>query len=392
MTVAYFDCFSGASGDMILGALIDAGADVEHIGRQLAGLSVAGCSVSAEKVVKQGLSATQVTVPGESADSAPHRHLATIRKIIEDGGLSEQVRARAIAVFERLAEAEAAVHGCSVEEVHFHEVGAVDAIADIVGAMVALDDLGVERVVCSPLVVGSGTVRCAHGELPIPAPATANLLRGVPLADCDEPGELTTPTGAAILTTLADAYGPPPAMSIERIGYGAGRREGRNRPNLLRVMLGTPVATLETDEIVVLEANLDDASPEVVGYCVERLLEAGALDAYLVPIYMKKSRPAVVLTALAEPGRVAEMERIIFAETTTLGVRRHLARRTKLPRTLERVETPYGPIGVKIGRQGDEVVTTAPEYEDCRAAAKHHGVPLRVVMDAALRTWQQRTD
>ncbi|MCH7814297.1 MAG: nickel pincer cofactor biosynthesis protein LarC [Planctomycetes bacterium] len=391
MTVAYFDCFSGASGDMILGALIDAGADVEHIGRQLAGMSIAGCSVSAAKVVKQGLAATQVTVPGESAESAPHRHLETIRQIIQDSDLSEQVRARAIAVFQRLAEAEAAVHGCSIEEVHFHEVGAVDAIADIVGAMVALEDLGVERVVCSPLVVGSGTVRCAHGELPIPAPATANLLRGVPLADCDEPGELTTPTGAAILTTLAESFGPLPAMTIERIGYGAGRREGRNRPNLLRVMLGRPLAELETDEIVVLEANLDDASPEVVGYCLERLLEAGVLDAYVVPIYMKKSRPAVLLTVLSETGRVAEIERIIFAETTTLGVRRHRARRTKLARTVERVETPYGPIGVKVGRWGDELMTTAPEYEDCRAAAKQHEVPLRAVMDAALRAWQQRS-
>ncbi|MHC4091169.1 MAG: nickel pincer cofactor biosynthesis protein LarC, partial [Planctomycetota bacterium] len=383
MSIAYFDCFSGASGDMILGALVDAGADNATLAQQLEALCIEGCSISAEETTKQGIAATRVTIPGEAAETAPHRTLGTIRKIIEAAPLSDGVRHKAVAVFQRLAEAEAAVHGCSIEEVHFHEVGAVDAIADIVGAMVALEDLNVEGVICSPIPTGSGTVTCAHGVLPVPAPATANLLRGVPLAECDEPGELTTPTAAAILTTLAESYGPLPAMTVERIGYGAGRREGRSRPNVLRVMLGKPVPEGSTDDITVLEANLDDVSPEVMGYCIERLLEAGALDAYLVPIYMKKSRPATLLTVLAESQKVADLEAIIFAETTTLGVRRQTARRSKLERRIDRVETPYGTIGVKVGLRGDEVVTVAPEYEDCREAAQRHGVALRVVMEVA---------
>jgi uncharacterized protein (TIGR00299 family) protein len=314
--------------------------------------------------------------------------LSEIRRIIEAAGLPENVARRSLAAFARLADAEAAVHNCSVENVHFHEVGAVDAIVDIVGAMAALDDLGVGRVTCSPLPTGSGTVTCAHGVLPVPAPATARLLQGVPLADCDEVGELTTPTGAAILTTVADSFGPLPAMAIGRIGYGAGQREGRHRPNLLRVILGEPSGAGGTDEVVVLEANIDDASPEVLGYCVERLLEAGALDAYTVPIYMKKSRAAALLTVLAEPDRAAELEAIVFAETTTFGVRRHTARRSKLSREVVQVETPFGRIGVKIGWRGHEVVTVAAEYEDCRTAARQLGVPLREVMETAVRAWR----
>ena len=354
---------------------------------QVGKLGLAGCSVEAERIVKQGLAATQVTVVDGEGDAAPHRSLGTIRGIIEAAGLSEPVTRRSVAAFTRLAEAEAGVHKCAVEKVHFHEVGAVDAIVDIVGAMAALDDLGVGRVVCSPIPTGSGTVTCAHGVLPVPAPATVELLRGVPLAECDEVGELITPTGAAVLTTVADSFGRLPAMAIDRVGYGAGRREGQHRPNLLRVILGEAVADSEGDEIVVLEANIDDASPEVLGYAIERLMEAGALDAYAVPIYMKKSRPATLLTVLAEPGAVAELEAVLFAETTTFGVRRHTAQRSKLLREVVTVETPYGAIGVKVGRRGGEVVTAAAEYEDCRSAAQRHGVALRVVMDAAGRAW-----
>lgn len=303
MTIAYFDCFSGASGDMILGALIDAGADLAAIRRQLAGLGIEGCSVQSSRITKQSLAATQVTVPGDTGDSLPHRSFGTIRGIIENARLSARVKEQAVAVFRRLAEAEARVHDCPVEQVHFHEVGAVDALADIIGTAIALEDLAVERTVCSPVPTGSGTVTCAHGVLPVPAPATAELLKGVPLALCDEVGELTTPTGAAILTTVADSFGPLPAMTIGSIGYGAGRREGRSRPNVLRVILGEPVTTSPADGITVLEANIDDATPEVVGYCTERLLEAGALDVYCVPIYMKKYAPGVLLTVLAETAR-----------------------------------------------------------------------------------------
>ena len=390
MTIAYFDCFSGASGDMILAALVDAGADVANLRRQLEALSVGGCSILAEKITKQGFAATRITVPGHPGEDAPHRSPGTVRRIIKDAELSDWVKRQAVAVFQRLAKAEATVHACPVEQVHFHEVGAVDAIADIVGAMIALEDLGVDRVLCSPIPTGSGTVTCAHGVLPVPAPATADLLRGVPLAECDEAGELTTPTAAAVLTTLAESFGPLPAMTVERSGYGAGRREGVQRPNLLRVILGKPVTEMQTDEITVLETNLDDVSPEVVGYCLERLLEAGALDAYAVPIYMKSSRPATLLTVLAEPQRVPDLEAILFAETTTLGVRRQTARRSKLSRRTERVETPFGLIGVKVGRRGQGVLTAAPEYRDCREAARRHHVALRVVMEAALRVWHER--
>jgi len=391
MTTAYFDCFSGASGDMILGALLDVGADLEALRRNLAGLSIEGCTLAAEKVTKQGLAATQVTVAGPAGGDAPHRSFGTIRQIIENADLSQRVKGQAVAVFQRLAEAEATVHRCPVEKVHFHEVGAVDAIADIVGAVAALEGLGVERVICSPIPTGSGTVTCAHGVLPVPAPATADLLRGVPLAECDELGELITPTGAALLTTLAESFGPLPAMTIERIGYGAGRRQGRARPNVLRVLLGKPAAGGDADEIAVLEANLDDVSPEVVGHCLERLLAAGALDAYVVPIYMKKSRPAMLLTVLAETSGVAELEALVFAETTTLGIRRQTARRSKLSRRIDRVDTRFGPIRVKVGQRGSEVITIAPEYDDCDQATRRHHVALRVVMDEARRVWHDQS-
>ena len=390
MTLAFFDCFSGASGDMILGALIDAGATSTSLQQRLSTLSVAGCSLTTERVLRNGLAATRVTVAGDPSGHPPHRSLSDIRSIIEGADLPERGRDRAVAAFERLARAEAAVHGCTVEQVHFHEVGAVDAIADIVGAMIALDELGVERVVCSAIPTGGGQVSCAHGILPVPAPATLNLLIGVPLARCEELGELTTPTGAAVLTTVADSFGPLPEMTVQRVGYGAGARDTPGRPNVLRVILGEPIAGGETDEVTVLEANLDDSSPEVVGYCTERLLEAGALDAYGVPIYMKKSRPAVLLTVLADQAKVPELEAIIFAETTTLGIRRHTARRSKLAREVEQVETPYGSIGIKLGRRGREVLTAAPEFEDCRTAARRHGVPLQEVMTSALSVWQAR--
>ncbi len=390
MTIAYFDCFSGASGDMILGALIDAGAALPMLQEHLATLPVQGGSLSAKRVDKNGISATQVSVAGDPDEHPPHRHLSDIRGIIESASIPSRVAHRAITIFQRLAAAEAQVHGCPVEKVHFHEVGALDAIVDIVGAMLGLDALGVERVVCSPIPTGTGTVTCAHGVLPVPAPATLNLLVGVPLAPTDVQAELTTPTGAAILTTVADTFGPMPAMTVRRVGYGAGRRDLPGRPNVLRLVLGDAAATGDADEIVVCEANLDDCSPEVVGYCLERLLEAGALDAYCVPIYMKKSRPAVVLTVLAAAAKVPELEGIIFAETPTFGIRRHSAQRSKLTREVERVETRFGPIGVKIGRRGQEGSTVAPEYEDCRQAARRHGVPLATVMDEALRAWRSR--
>ena len=388
MTVAYFDCFSGASGDMILGALVDAGAPLEVLRKRLAGLAVGGYSVAAEKVVKQGFAATQVRVELDGREDAPHRRLKDVLSVIESGGLPPAVRERAVAIFTRLAEAEARAHGIEIAKVHFHEVGAVDAIVDVVGAVLALDELKVSRILCSPIPTGSGTVECAHGVIPVPAPGTVALLDGVPLVSTDEPGELTTPTGAAILTTLAESFGPLLGMTLSGWGYGAGRRDGLHRPNLLRVLLGEPSVDSGADEVVVLESNLDDVSSEAVGFCVGKLLDAGALDAYTVPITMKKSRPGVVLTVLARPSDAGRMEEIIFRETTTFGIRRHAAQRQKLERDHETVDTRFGPIRVKIGSRRGTIYTTSPEYEDCRRAADASGAPLKDVIRAAAEAWE----
>ncbi len=393
MRMVHFDCFSGASGDMILGACVDAGVSLDALRQDLAELGLGGYSIDARRIDKQGFAATQFEVRIDPSTDKPHRHLRDIREITDRSRLPEHVRARALAIFTRLAEAEAAAHGTTVEKVHFHEVGAVDSIVDIVGACIALDRLGVEQVHCSAIPTGSGTVRCEHGVIPVPAPATTILLKGVPLAACEEPGELTTPTGAAILTTLADEFGPIPPMVIDRIGVGAGWRDGKNRPNIIRILIGEATGAsggdAEFDEIVVLEANLDDTSGEVIGHVYDRLFEAGALDVYATPIYMKKNRPAARLTVLARPGLRERMEDILFAETPTFGVRGYVARRRKLARALETVRTEVGPIRIKVGRRRGEVVTASPEFEDCREAAKRTGKPLREVMDLAGRAWRE---
>ena len=306
------------------------------------------------------------------------------------GRLAGAVRGGVLSVFDRLGGAAAAAHGCPIEQVHFHEVGGVDAIVDVVGACWGLERLGVERVLCSPLPVGSGTVACEHGVLPVPAPATALLLRGVPTAASEEPGELTTPTGAAILTELADSFSSMPAMRIERVGVGAGSREGRGRPNVLRLLMGAAAEPAQVDRVVVLEAGVDDATPEMLGHALDRLISAGALDAYCLPIQMKKSRPGVLLTVLAEMERVDDLEEVIFNETTTFGIRRHEVVRSKLERATETVETRYGPIGIKVGFRSGRVITAAPEYDDCRQAAQRHGAALRAVMADAIQAWRSR--
>ncbi len=396
MRIAYFDCFSGASGDMILAACLDAGAQaglsVEVLRDRLAGLGVSGYRLEAARVRKQGFAATQVTVELDPDAPRPHRHLRHIREIIDRSSLSDRVRRQAAAVFTRLAEAEARVHGTEPEKVHFHEVGAVDAIVDIVGACIAMEQLGIEQVYCSPIPVGSGTVRCDHGLMPVPAPATAELLRGVPLAACDEPGELTTPTGAAVLTALAAGFGPMPAMVLEYTGVGAGRRDGQTRANILRLLVGQTgqEAAEEADEILVLEANLDDVTGEVIGHVYDRLFAAGALDVFTSPIYMKKNRPGTLLTVLAPPDRRDDIEAVLFAETTTFGVRSRPAGRRKLARSIETVQTALGPVRIKVGRRGGQPVSAAPEFEDCRAAAERSGRALREVMALAMEAWRAR--
>lgn len=389
MKVAYFDCFSGAAGDMIVGALMDAGANQAALRDRLSALGLSGYSLTIDTVNKQGFAATRFRVDLDEPGTHPHRHLSDILGIIDRSGLPDSVRSLASRVFTRLAEAEARVHGSTIEQVHFHEVGAVDAILDIVGTAIALDLLEVDRVVCSALPVGSGTVTCEHGVMPVPAPATAELLRGFPIAETPEEGELLTPTGAALLTTLADEFGPMPAMTLETVGMGAGTRETKFRPNLLRVLIGKVDQDDLTDEIMVLETNLDDTPPELIGRCQERLLKAGALDVYTVPIQMKKSRPGVVLTVLCEHGQRPEMEEILFSETTTFGIRRHAAVRAKLARRFETVSTPLGEVRIKVG-QRDGIVTASPEYEDCKALAEKNSVSLRDVIAAANAAWASR--
>ncbi len=388
MKVLYFDCFSGAAGDMILGALIAAGADREIVQQRLAGLGINGFSLRIDDVRKQGFAAIKVNV--DTQHDHAHRHLHHITKIIDGSTLSERVKRTATDVFTRLAEAEARVHGTTIEKVHFHEVGAVDAIVDIVGTAIALELLDVDRIVCSPVPVGSGTVKCDHGMMPVPAPATAELIKGVPIAACDEAGELLTPTGAAILTSIAETFGPIPEMRIESVGFGAGTRDGASRPNVLRVLVGranAPAAAWQRDQVVILETNLDDSTGEEIGRAMERLMASGALDAFCQPIVMKKSRPGVLLTAIVPPELEVELTRLMLRETSTFGLRSRVSTRATLRRRIEEVATQFGPIRVKLGLEEDRVIRVAPEYDDCDSAAKSHGVTLREVMDAARTAW-----
>jgi pyridinium-3,5-bisthiocarboxylic acid mononucleotide nickel chelatase len=387
MATAYFDCFAGAGGDMIVGALLDTGCDLEAMKAALARLPVGECNLTARKVTRGGIAGTQFNV--EAPPEQPHRHLHGILSIIDAAALPPRAADRAKRVFQRLGQAEAKVHGVGIEEVHFHEVGAVDSIMDIVGSCLAMELLGIESLCCSALPTGSGTVRTAHGLLPVPAPATAELLVGAAIAESDLTGEALTPTAAALLTTLTSSYGPPPAMAVRRIGYGAGTRDPAGRPNLLRVYVGEPAEAGEIDSVVELACNLDDCTGQVLGATMEDLFLAGCLDAWASPITMKKSRPAYLLSVLCSPADVGKMEDILFRETPTLGVRRHAAQRTKLIRRHETVETPYGPIRIKIGRRGPSDVTASPEFADCRSAAQSHHVSLREVMQVSMETYRK---
>ncbi|HEX8457181.1 MAG TPA: nickel pincer cofactor biosynthesis protein LarC [Pyrinomonadaceae bacterium] len=399
MRTLYFDCFAGASGDMILGALVAAGADARALREQLALLDVSGFEISFETALRSGISATRAVV--ETEDQTGHRHLSAILKIIEASRLSETVKARAAQIFRRLGEAEARVHNVPVEKIHFHEVGALDAIVDVVGACIGFELLGIERFVSSALHVGSGTVEMAHGRFPVPPPAVVELLGDAPIYATDVRGELLTPTGAAIISTVcAGAYGALPAMRVAASGYGAGKREYENFPNALRVLVGETGeierengahagaearGTNETAErLYMIETNLDDASPQIVGYAMERAFALGALDCFLTPVQMKKNRPGVVVSILCRAGEREALTRLLFAETTTLGVRSYEVERRALAREFVAVETEYGRINVKLARRADgSFAQVAPEYEDCRAAAVRAGVPLHVVEAAA---------
>ena len=384
MRIAYFDCFSGISGNMVLGALVDAGLDVERLRAELARLPVSGYELVAEPVQKRGLRGTHVSV--EVSEHGVERHLHDIEEIIGGSDLPDEVKRTGLAIFRRLAEA--GVHGMPLDHVHFHEVGAVDAIVDVVGAAIGLWLMGIEQVYASPVHVGCGTVTCAHGTLPVPAPATQELLRGVPIYGRDVESELVTPTGAAILTTLAEAFGSAPPMRVEQMGYGAGTRD-LPLPNLLRVSIGEVEAALEemegyeADVITVIETNIDDMNPQFYEHVMAKLFDAGAVDVFLTPIQMKAGRPGVQLSVLVAQAHVAAATETLFAETSTIGVRMASMRRWKLGRERVVVETRYGPIGTKVARRGEEVVNAAPEYRECRRVAEELGVPLKDVYQAA---------
>src|SRR5687768_2489749 len=382
MKTLYFDCFAGASGDMILGAMVAAGVDQNYLREQLALLRVDGFSIDFETVNRSGVSATYARV--ETAHELKHRHLSDIKQIIEASGLSEPVKQRAVQIFTRLAEAEARVHNEPVDHVHFHEVGALDAIVDVLGAAICFDALKIERFVSSPLHVGNGMVHMSHGRFPIPPPAVTELLKGVPFYSTDIKGELLTPTGAAIITTVCSDYGPIPQMTTESTGYGAGTREYPDFPNVLRVLLGESDAATATDErLWMLETNLDDASPQIIGHVMERVLELGALDCFFTPVQMKKNRPGVLLSMLCEPEKKEAVMKLLFMETTTLGVRSYEVNRRALERSVVQVETQYGPISVKVAHLDGRVVNEMPEFEQCREAALKANVPLKVVEEAA---------
>jgi uncharacterized protein (TIGR00299 family) protein len=382
----HFDCFSGISGDMTLAALFDAGVDPAAVRAVLDSFGLP-ITLEVERVKRNGIAANYVNVV--APDQEDYRFLPDVEAVLNRGKMTDRQRALAMSIFHKLAEAEAAVHGMPVEKVHFHEVGALDSIADIAGTAVAIDLLNVERVTCRSVPPGSGTVKCAHGLMPVPAPATAVLLKGMPLAKAPVTGELVTPTGAAILATVVNEFTDQPAMTVERIGCGAGRKDFIEQPNVLRVFVGTstPVPAGATDTVTVLETNLDDVPGELIGYCVERLFAAGALDVFTAPVQMKKTRPGVLLSVIAAPPTAPALEAILFREAGTFGVRRYAATRSKLEREAITVPTPWGRVRAKRGWRGElEVVT--PEYEDCARVARENDVPLREVYAAALKGWQ----
>jgi pyridinium-3,5-bisthiocarboxylic acid mononucleotide nickel chelatase len=390
MRLAYFDCFSGISGDMTLGALVDAGCSLEMLRDELKELCVPGWTISSKKVWKNGMSATFVKVATE--DRTQHRGLAAILEILEKSKLPEQARNNAAAIFRKLGEAEAAVHDVPVEKIHFHEVGAIDAIVDIVGACIGFEALGIEKFACSPLNVGGGTAKMAHGVLPVPAPATAKLLQGKPTYSNGVQKELVTPTGAAIVATLCDSFGPQPAMTISAIGYGAGSSDLEGQPNVVRIMVGEAAEKVVPgfdQEISVIEANLDDMNPQIYGYFLEKALAAGALDVYTTPVQMKKNRPGTLLTLLCKPADTNNLMSLIFAETTTLGARTYRAQRRALPRETVNVHTQYGDVHVKLSRVNGSIRHIAPEYEDCRKLATEKNVPLQQVINEALRSFER---
>ena len=392
-TTLYLDCFSGASGDMILGGLLDLGLPLDDLRAALGSLAVDLGGISSERVLRAGLSATKFHVAADQPQSEHHHkhyHLAGIVDAINRSALSPAGKERAIHLFERLARAEAEIHAMPVEQVHLHEVGAIDSIVDIVGAVYGLEQLGPIRIVASPLNVGGGTVTCAHGVFPVPAPATAWLLQGVPVYSGDLQMELLTPTGALLVTGYADAYGPLPAMTIAKIGYGAGARDPKGHPNVLRMILGESEGGNRAHRVVEILCEIDDMNPQLFGPLMDRLLEAGALDVFYAPVQMKKNRPGTLVTVLARPEDREPLSAILFTETTTIGVRYQEMLRECLDREFVEVQTFIGRIRFKVARRNGQVLNASPEFDDCARIAGERNIPVKQVQAIALKAWMER--
>jgi uncharacterized protein (TIGR00299 family) protein len=398
--VLYFDCFSGISGDMVLGAFLDAGLPLRDLQAALGSLAIDGCHLHADRVLRAGVSATKFTVHEHGHSPHPggsdhhhhdHRSLGEIGQLIDRSSLSAAGRSRAKSLFRRLADAEARIHDMSVDEVHLHEVGALDSIVDIVGAVFALEWAAVDRVVCSPLNVGGGTVRAAHGIFPVPAPATLALLGSTPVYSGGVQKELVTPTGALIATGYACEFGPIPQMRIDRIGYGAGTREHEGTPNVLRILIGEETQAATGDRVVVLECEIDDMNPQLFGAAMERLYEAGALEVFYVPVQMKKNRPGTLLTVVAAPHLRSAVADVLFRETTTIGLRYYEVDRETLQREVIAVDTPLGQVHFKLASRGGRLVNAVVEYEDCAALARAHNVPVKEVQALAYQAYGTRS-
>lgn len=387
--IAYLDATSGISGDMFIAALLDAGLVEEQFLAGLRTIATVPFEFRRSRVLRSGLAGAHMEFV--APEKQPHRHLSHIEKLISESGLPLRVKERALAIFRRLAEAEGKLHAKPPGEVHFHEVGAVDAILDIAGACLGVELLGIDELYCSPLNVGAGRVDAAHGSLPVPAPATVELLKGLPVFSSGIDGELVTPTGAAIVATLAAHFGPMPHITIEQIGYGAGSRDFPGHPNLARVLVGEEAASESgaDDTVSVIQANVDDMSPQLFGFMMDRALAAGALDVTCSAIQMKKNRPGLEITVIARPETAEALAGILFEQTTTLGVRIHEARRRVLDREFVSVETRYGKVRVKVAKIRGQIVNAAPEYDDCRRIAEEKSIPLKEVMAEALAAFRQ---
>jgi pyridinium-3,5-bisthiocarboxylic acid mononucleotide nickel chelatase len=392
LTILHFDCFSGAAGDMILGALLDAGLSLDDLRGALGSLAIDRDVVWTERVTRAGIRATKFHVrgeeaPGEHTGHHGHRHLCEVERLIDGSALSAVGKDRAKTLFRRLAEVEAAVHGTSIEKVHFHEVGALDSIVDVVGTVYALEALGVSRVTASPLNVGTGSVATSHGLYPVPAPATTRLLEGVPVYSGRQQGELVTPTGALLISAYAETYGGTPSMRLQRAGYGAGSRDFSEAPNVLRVLIGESAGQALVETVSVIETEIDDMNPQIFGLLIEQLIGAGALDVFYTPIQMKKNRPGILLSIIAPPQSRERLTSILFRESTTIGVRHTDMQRECLERETVTVATPFGPVRVKVARRNGEVLNAAPEFDDCARVAAERGRPVKEVHAAAMKAF-----